>query len=237
MKQILIIDDDVEMCGLLATFLTRENFEVETVHNGEKGLAKVSLQKFHFVILDVMLPDTSGFEVLRKIRIISSVPVLMLTAKGDEIDRIIGLEIGADDYLPKPFSPRELVARMQAVLRRIEISEHPKKEETEKLIAGDLKIEIESRMVFISGKIVELTTAEFDVLSVLVRSAGKIVSRETLAKDGMDKRLSVFDRSIDMIISKIRQKIGRYDNGSDRIRAVRNGGYLYTKHSDSSDNS
>ncbi len=230
MKRILIIDDDIEMCDLLSKFLTRENFEVETANTGEEGLAKLELEKHEFAILDVMLPDTMGFDVLRRIRTISTIPVLMLTAKGDEIDRIIGLEIGADDYLPKPFNPRELVARIQAVFRRIEASSS--KDQTEKLTVGDLLIELESRTVFLGEKVVELTTTEFDVLKVLVNSAGKIVSRDKIAEDGMDKRLALFDRSVDMIISKIRQKIGRDGNNLERIRAVRNAGYIYAKPSE-----
>lgn len=229
MKQILIIDDDLEMCDLLAKFLARENFQVEMAHDGESGLAKLVAENYQFVILDVMLPDISGFDVLRRIRAVSPIPVLMLTAKGDEIDRIIGLEIGADDYLPKPFNPRELVARLQAILRRTEIAVRVNKIETEKLIVGDLVIELEARTVWIGEKNVELTTTEFDVLRVLAGSAGKVISRKKLAEEGMDKKLALFDRSVDMIISKLRQKIGHNEDNLERIRAVRNIGYIYTR--------
>lgn len=229
MKQILIIDDDLEMCDLLAKFLVRENFQAEMAHDGESGLAKLVAENYQFVILDVMLPDISGFDVLRRIRAVSPIPVLMLTAKGDEIDRIIGLEIGADDYLPKPFNPRELVARLQAILRRTEIAVRVNKIETEKLIVGDLVMELEARTVWIGEKNVELTTTEFDVLRVLAGSAGKVISRKKLAEEGMDKKLALFDRSVDMIISKLRQKIGHNEANLERIRAVRNIGYIYTR--------
>ena len=232
MKRILIIDDDVEMCGLLTKFLARENFQADAAHDGAGGLAKSAAENYCFIILDVMLPDFSGFDVLRRIRAVSSVPVLMLTAKGDEIDRIIGLEIGADDYLPKPFNPRELVARLQAVLRRAEISAQNNNAAAEKIIVGDLVLELEARTVSVGEKNVELTTTEFDVLRVLAASAGKIVSREKLAADGMDKKLALFDRSVDMIISKLRQKLGNHAGNLERIRAVRNAGYIYARSSD-----
>lgn len=228
MKQILIIDDDTELCELLTKSLERENFQALAVHTGEAGLLKAISGEFDLAILDVMLPDASGFEILRRIRSASSVPVLMLTARGEEIDRVVGLEIGADDYLAKPFATRELVARLNAIFRRIG-AEHETKAEPEKLTVGDLTIEIEARSANVGGKSIELSTAEFDVLVVLVRSAGRIVSRNEIAQNGLDKKLGLFDRSVDMIVSKIRRKLEKFPGGNERIRAVRGSGYIYVR--------
>ncbi len=229
MKRILIIDDDAELCDLLTKFLARESLTAETVHNGETGLARALTGDYQLVILDVMLPDTSGFEVLRRIRAVSQIPVVMLTAKGEEIDRVIGLEIGADDYLPKPFSPRELVARLNAVWRRYEMPPAVQQNAPEIISIGDLTIEIEARTVRVGGQPIEMTTAEFDVLLVLGRAAGRVVLREEIARAALGRSLAPFDRSVDMIVSKIRRKLGRFRNDAERIRAVRNSGYIYAR--------
>lgn len=233
MKKILIIDDDIELCALLEKLLGRENFLPTAAHSGESGLTQCLSGEFELVILDVMLPDISGFDVLRRIRAESGIPIIMLTAKGEEIDRVIGLEIGADDYLPKPFSSRELIARLNAVLRRYEIvqasvdADNANAPKIHKV--GDLTVEIEARTVRVGGRIIELTTAEFDVLLVLVRAVGKIVLREEIAVAALGKKLAPFDRSVDMIVSKIRRKLGRLDDGIERIRSIRNAGYIYAR--------
>ena len=229
MKRILIVDDDVELCGLLTKFLARESFATEAVHNGATGLTKALTGNYQLVILDVMLPDTSGFDVLRRIRAASAIPVVMLTAKGEEIDRVIGLEIGADDYLPKPFSPRELVARLNAVWRRYEMPPAAQQNAPEAISIDDLTIEIEARAVRVNSQSIEMTTAEFDVLLVLARAAGRVVSREDIARAALGKSLAPFDRSVDMIVSKIRRKLRRFRNDTERIRSVRNSGYIYAR--------
>jgi two-component system response regulator CpxR len=230
MKRVLIIDDDVELCGLLSKMLSREGFAPESTHTGEFGVIGALSGEFQIIILDVMLPDTSGFEVLRRIRNTSRIPVIMLTARDEEIDRVIGLEIGADDYLPKPFSSRELVARINAVLRRIEPAPvHPREPANKVCTVSDLSLDPASRTVFLDSTSIEMTTAEFDVLLALARAAGRVVDREEIAKLALGKSLSPFDRSVDMLVSKIRRKLGRYDDGTDRIKAIRSAGYLYSK--------
>lgn len=232
MKNILIIDDDLELCGLLVKLLSREGFGVEFENNSENGLSKAVSNQFQVVVLDVMMPDKNGFEVLREIRAVSSVPVLMLTARGDEIDRVVGLEIGADDYLPKPFSTRELIARINALFRRMDLfSGNGKSADSinkiEKIEIGDLEIIVEARAVKLSGNPLDISTAEFDALLVLARSAGRIVSRDEIADAALGRRLSLFDRSVDMLISRLRRKLGNYPNQTERIRSVRNAGYLF----------
>jgi DNA-binding response OmpR family regulator len=229
MKNILIIDDDQELCGLLEKLLSREGFGVEFENNSEKGLSKAISNKFQAVVLDVMMPDKNGFEVLREIRAVSSVPVLMLTARGDEIDRVVGLEIGADDYLPKPFSTRELIARINALFRRMDLfSSHGKvADSVNKIEVGDLEIIVEARCVKLGGNILDISTAEFDALLVLARSAGQVISRDEIAEAALGRRLSLFDRSVDMLISRLRRKLGNYPNQTERIRSIRNAGYLF----------
>lgn len=231
MKKILVIDDDKELCTLLDKFLSREGFEIEFEHDSEGGLEKALSGKFQAVVLDVMLPNKSGFDVLRSIRAASPVPVLMLTARGEEIDRIVGLEIGADDYLPKPFSTRELVARLNALFRRVELDAGDGKKAIaqNKIEIGDLEIIPEARLAKIKGEILEISTAEFDALLILTRSVGKAVSRDELAEAALGRELSPFDRSVDMLISRLRRKLGLYPDGSDRIRSIRNSGYLYVR--------
>jgi DNA-binding response OmpR family regulator len=230
MKRVLIIDDDVELCGLLSKLLSREGFAPESEHTGEKGLDCALSGEFQIVILDVMLPDTSGFEVLRLIRNTSRVPVIMLTARDEEIDRVIGLEIGADDYLPKPFSTRELVARINAVLRRSEQNPPDAQRYGDKICTvADLSLDPASRTVFLDSQSIEMTTAEFDVLLALASVAGNVVDREKIAKLALGRSLATFDRSVDMLVSKIRRKLGRYNDGTERIKAIRNAGYLYSQ--------
>lgn len=231
MTRILVIDDDAELCELLTDYLQPEGFEVETVGDSRVGLERALSGEHALVVLDVMLPDINGFEVLRRIRSSSAVPVLMLTARGDEVDRIVGLEIGADDYLPKPFNPRELVARLRAVHRRT--SEQAKslqsKDACEVLVAGDLVLELNTRVVRKEGQEVPLTAAEFSLLQVLVSMAGQVISREELTEKVLGRKLAMFDRSIDVHISSLRKKLGAEVNGLERIKTVRSVGYMLTK--------
>lgn len=220
---ILLIDDDVELCTSLARLLHMEGFKVSAVHDAESGISEGPSGRYQMVILDVMLPGGDGRQVLRRIRMKSLVPVIMLTARGDEGDRVSGLEAGADDYLPKPFSPRELVARMRAVLRRKEAQGVP-----EVFAIDDLEIDVKGRRVLQSGKEPPLTGAEFDILLLLVRSAGKVLTRSEIAEAGLGRPIAPLDRSIDNHISNLRKKLGAWVNGRERIRNLRGTGYVYT---------
>ncbi|MGH9824811.1 MAG: response regulator transcription factor, partial [Blastocatellia bacterium] len=195
MDRVLVIDDDLELCELLKKYLEREGFEVAFAHDGEQGVQSALSGEHTLVILDVMLPGTNGFEALRRIRSDSNTPVLMLTARGDDVDRIVGLEMGADDYLPKPFNPRELVARIRAVLRRFRVESD--KGPDERLHIGDIELDKATRIVRQSGEPVALTAVEFDLLESLMRSAGRIVAREELVRTVLGRELSPYDRAID----------------------------------------
>lgn len=224
---ILIIDDDRELCDLLRDYLGSEGFTVEAVHDGEEGASRACSGPWGLIVLDVMLPKLSGFEVLRRIRSSSPTPVLMLTARGDEIDRIVGLEMGADDYLPKPFNPRELVARLRAIQRRAGPAIAESEIASESLEAGDIRIDPGSRTVSRGGKEVEVTSVEFSVLEVLLRTAGKVISREDLCLQALGRKLSYQDRSIDVHVSSLRKKLGPSREGGERIKSVRGVGYIY----------
>jgi two-component system response regulator CpxR len=227
MNKILIIDDDEELCELVSEYLTVEGFETESVNDGEEGLRRARTGDYDLAILDVMLPKMNGFEVLRNLREKSKMPVLMLTARGDDMERIVGLEIGADDYLPKPFNPRELVARLRAILRRVNV-EDSAEAAPEKIKVDDLEISSRSRAVRIDGKEVSLTSVEFDLLTALLRNAGHIVKKEDLSEKVLERKLSPFDRSLDMHISNLRKKLGPRNDGGDRIKTIRSVGYIYT---------
>lgn len=228
-QTILLIDDDIELCALLKEFLTDEGFDLKTCHDGLTGSELAISQKYALIILDVMLPGCNGFEVLKKIRKQSDVPVLMLTARGDDVDRIVGLEIGADDYLGKPFNPRELVARIRAIFRRTQPqkSDPDAKDTPAKVCVDDIELELRTRRVFRHGLTVDLTAVEFNLLTVLLRSAGSVVSRETLNHVVLGRAYSPYDRSIDVHISKLRKKLGEKIGRTDRIQAIRGEGYLY----------
>jgi DNA-binding response OmpR family regulator len=226
-NRILVIDDDIELCELLTDYLQPEGFEVETVNDSEQGIDRALTGEHSLVVLDVMLPKVSGFEVLRRIRVSSKIPVLMLTARGDEIDRIVGLEMGADDYLPKPFNPRELVARLRAIHRRTESQDEPSDDEV--LVVGDLVLEGRVRIVRKEGMEVIVTAAEFSLLQELLRMAGRVVGREELTEKVLGRKLSMFDRSIDVHVSSLRKKLGHEINGMERIRTIRSVGYMYAK--------
>jgi two-component system response regulator CpxR len=220
---ILLVDDDVELCLSLARLLGMEGFSVTAVHDVDSGIRHALEGSYEMVILDVMLPGGDGRTVLRKIRINSPVPVIMLTARGDEAARIAGLEGGADDYLPKPFNPRELLARMRAVLNR-----RGSAELLDLFKLADLEIDRKQRRVLLRGQEVILTGAEFDILLLLVRSAGNVLSRDEIAEAALGRPLGVFDRSIDNHISNLRKKLGTQVGQVERIRNVRGAGYVYT---------
>jgi DNA-binding response OmpR family regulator len=229
MDRILVIDDDVELCSLVGEYLEPEGFGVEFVYDGERGLERALSGEHPLVVLDVMLPGMNGLEVLRRIRNTSRVPVLLLTARGEDVDRIIGLEVGADDYLPKPFNPRELVARIRAVLRRTQGGEKSGDARIPEVQhVGDIELDPATRIVRQQGKPVELTSVEFNLLQVLLREAGRVVTRERLVDEVLSRKFSPFDRSIDMHVSKLRKKLGDSDGGLDHIKTVRGVGYIFT---------
>lgn len=228
MHRVLIVDDDTELCDLVAEYLDQEGFEAEAVHDGDAGVARGLEGGHDLVILDVMLPGIGGFEVLRRIREKSRVPVLMLSARGEEVDRIVGLELGADDYLPKPFNPRELAARIRAVLRRTS-KDGAAEGGPAVLRVGDLEMDLGAREVRRSGEVIELTGAEFAILEALVREAGSVVDRNELSVQALGRRASAFDRSLDVHLSNLRRKLGPAADGGDRIKTVRGVGYLYAR--------
>jgi len=224
MPRVLVIDDDADLTEMLVEYLGPEGFSVDVTHSGEEGLARALTTAYELVILDVMLPEMNGFEVLRRLRSQSKCPVIMLTARGQEVDRIVGLEIGSDDYLAKPFSARELVARMNAVLRR---TSPLLASESDLLAVGDLVLDSRARTVRRNGRLVELTSAEFDVLKILLAAAGQVVSRGELFEKVLQREQSPFDRSIDNHVSGLRKKLGAKIGDVERIKSVRNAGYAY----------
>ena len=229
MNRPLVIDDDVELCELLKDYLGPEGFDVEAVHDSDKGIERALSGEHDFVVLDVMLPGVNGFEVLRTVRKSSSIPVLMLTARGEDVDRIVGLEMGADDYLPKPFNPRELVARIMAVQRRggAKTGEKEPAVIPEQISVGDVSLDKGTRTVRKTGKAVELTAVEFDLLDMLLRSAGHVVPRKDIVHKVLGRGLDPFDRSIDVHVSSLRKKLGHKIKGMERIKTIRGIGYLY----------
>jgi len=237
MERVLIVDDDRELCELVAELLGEEGFEIEVANRSELGLERALSGEHSLVVLDVMMPGMNGFEVLRRLRAQGSdVHVMMLTARGDDVDRIVGLEIGADDYLPKPFNPRELVARIQAILRRVRPARHEGAaappagtREPGRLAIGDVEVDTGTRQVWREGVAVELTNVEYEILVELLGSAGLVVRREVLVRTVLGRELSVFDRSIDMHISHLRKKLGHRTGDAERIKTVRGVGYVYAR--------
>ena len=226
MNRILIIDDDAELCALVARYLNSEGFAVDRAADGTDGVGQALSGSYALVMLDVMMPDMSGFDVLRQIRARSRTPVLMLTARGDTHDRVVGLELGADDYLPKPYDPSELAARIRAILRR---SESPPGAAASPLAVNDVELIASTRTVTRDGKPVELTTVEFDLLEALMKAAGTVVTREDLVRTVLGRELSPYDRSLDTHVCNLRRKLGRLKDGTDRIKGIRGTGYLYAK--------
>jgi DNA-binding response OmpR family regulator len=228
MERLLIVDDDVELCELLAERLRREDFSLEAVHDGLRGLERARSGEHGLVILDLMLPGLGGLEVLRRLRAQSSIPVLILTARGEDVERILGLEIGADDYLPKPFNPRELIARVRAILRRTSAVAGDGK----RLIAGDITLDTAAREAWIDGRELELTSMESSLLEVLMHNAGRVVTRDRLTEVVLGRKLGPFDRVIDVHVSNLRKKLGEASAG-ERIKAVRGVGYLFVVRAES----
>jgi len=229
-ERILVIDDDVKLCGLIAEYLGGMGYHVETVNDGPNGLELAATGGYDAVILDVMLPGMDGFELLRTLRTRSTVPVLMLTSRGDETDRIVGLEMGADDYLPKTFSTRELLARLRAVTRRSRPSKSErgdKPEERTILTSGELVVDTGSHEVTLGGRPAELTPIEFALLVRLMEAAGRVLSRQQLLDHVADRDYEVFDRSIDMHISSLRKKLGEDPRSPKFIKTVRAAGYIF----------
>ena len=227
MDRVLIVDDDVELTELVSEYLGGEGFEVEAVHDGNEGLKRALSGDHILAVLDIMLPGMNGLDVLRNLRKQSRIPVLILTARGDDVDRIVGLEIGADDYLPKPFNPRELMARVRAILRRSHGDQQAGA--GEKVAVGDVELDPASRVVRRSGDPVELTSVEFALLEALMRAAGQVVTREQLAQNVLGRRFMPYDRSIDVHVSKLRRKLGDQSADAERIKTIRGVGYVFTR--------
>jgi two-component system response regulator CpxR len=227
-ERVLVIDDDVELCQLVSEYLSAEGFSVDAAHQGLSGVEKALGEPYALVVLDVMLPEINGFEALRRIRSRSRIPVLMLTARGDDVDRIVGLELGADDYLPKPFNPRELVARIHAILRRTRLASSSGGR-AQRVAFEDVVLDSGTRTAFLNDRQVDLTGVEFDLLSVFVGEPGVVLKREDLVKKVLGRDFSPFDRSIDMHVSNLRKKLGPKSDGGERIKSIRGVGYLYTR--------
>ena len=221
--EILLIDDDVELCDLLRDFLQLEGFTTHAVHDGAEALEHCRGRDYDAVVLDIMLPGMQGLEVLRQLRTFSTVPVLMLTARGEDTDRILGLELGADDYLPKPCNPRELSARLRAILRRARPAHADGEAE---IAAGATRLDRASRRATHDGADLDLTSAEFNVLSTLLANAGQVVDKDTLSREALGRELSAYDRSVDVHVSKVRKKLAAR-GGTDLIVSVRGVGYQF----------
>jgi DNA-binding response OmpR family regulator len=221
--EILLIDDDVELCSMLTEYLGKYGFTVTAVHRGDTGLEAALDKPYAMVLLDVMLPGLEGFEVLRRLRASSAVSVLLLTARGEDVDRIVGLEIGADDYLSKPFNPRELLARVRAILRRSAGTQA--KQEQNLLRADGLEMNHAARTVMQHGRKIELTDVEFSLLDALMRSPGQVVSREEISENVLGRKFHPFDRSLDMHVSRLRRKLSENGDPEEQVKTIRGVGY------------
>ncbi|GGA63202.1 DNA-binding response regulator [Edaphobacter acidisoli] len=230
MDRVLLVDDDVQLCNLLAERLATEGFAIETVHDGARGLERALATEYALVVLDLMLPGMGGLDVLRRLRKVSPAPVLILTARGEDSDRILGLEMGADDYVPKPFNPRELIARIRAILRRTsrtEASAGP-------FAVGDIRIDPAIREAWLENAPLHLTSVEFALLEAFMRDPGRILSREQLTQAVLGRKLGPFDRVIDVHVSNLRKKLAAVQD-SQRIKAVRGSGYLFVSRPNTKD--
>jgi DNA-binding response OmpR family regulator len=223
MEEVLIIDDDVELCEMLTQYLGRYDFHVSAVHRGDSGLEAARQRSWDMILLDVMLPGMDGFEVLKNLRSFSNGNVLLLTARGEDVDRIVGLELGADDYLAKPFNARELLARIRAIRRRAAVPAAT--EERQTLSVEGLTLDRAARTVTLNGEGLELTDVEFALLEVLMRSPGKVVDRDKLSEEVLGRSFNPFDRSLDMHVSRLRKKLAREGSGEDLVKTVRGAGY------------
>jgi len=222
---ILLIEDDHEISELLSTLLAKEGFSMTTALEGETGLSLALSQTFDIVILDIMLPGKDGLDVLRELRAQRSTPVLMLTARGEDIDRIIGFEMGADDYLPKPFNPRELVARIKALIRRVHLDSQAVNEASTIELEG-ITLEPKRREVSINNHLLDLTAAEYNILYELMANPGEVISKSVLTEKALGRKFSLYDRAIDMHLSNLRKKMS-HENTPDPIKTVRGIGYLF----------
>jgi DNA-binding response OmpR family regulator len=219
---LLLVDDDVELCGMMSEFFAQEGHRLECIYNGREGLTAALNGSYDLVILDVMLPILDGFEVLQRLRRRKDLPVIMLTARVQQQDRIRGLDAGADDYLPKPFDPDELLARIRAVLRR---SESLTRVEVDEIVIGNIRVNPTTREARLKGELVELTTTEFDLLEMLMRSVGRVVSRDEITAALFEREATPYDRFLDVHISHLRKKL---EGGRGLIRTVRGVGYVFT---------
>jgi len=222
---ILFIDDDRELCELMSRFLSSEGFEIATEHDGISGLARLQNGDFELAVLDIMMPGKNGMDLLRELRQTSSMPVIMLTARGEEMDRIIGLELGADDYLSKPCNPRELAARIRAVLRRSQ-PQHEADNPQVKCF-GSMEWQPQSRTIFELGQAIELTATEYNILAVLMEHAGEVVSKHELSEAALGKRYGAFDRTLDVHIGHLRKKMAETIHHEPRIKTVRSIGWFF----------
>ena len=237
MSKILLVDDDVELTNLLAELLSLEGFDIHVVHNGQEALTELELQTYDIILLDIMMPVLNGIETLKQLRQKLITPVLMLSARDDDIDRVLGLELGADDYLPKPFNDRELVARIKAILRRtagnsplatdvITPSSQTAEENSKQLSFGGVELHPGRQQAIFEGKDLELTGTEFALLQMLMRNPGQILSRELLSLEILGKRLTPYDRAIDMHISNLRKKLPERNDNLPWFKTLRGRGYL-----------
>lgn len=224
MPRILLVDDDRELATMLGEYLRGEGFDVELAHDGDDGLRQAETGLFDALVLDVMLPRQDGLALLKALRRGHDTPVLMLTARGDDVDTVVGLELGADDYLPKPCNPRVLSARLRALLRR-----RSAPADTSVVTVGDVVLDHGRRMVTVAGTAVELTSAEFGLLAELVANAGQVVDKDRLCESALGRRLQAYDRSVDMLMSQLRRKLGPLADGNPRIKTVRGAGYQYLR--------
>lgn len=226
MNRILLIDDDIGLSDLLSQLLELEGFALTQAYDGEQGLMMAQQLEFDLILLDVMLPKLNGFEVLRALRQRKQTPVLMLTARGDEIDRVVGLEIGADDYLPKPFNDRELVARIRAILRRAQTTQQDS-QANEMMQFGDLRLDPTRQETYCNEQLIILTGTEFSLLFHLIEKSGELVTKESLSENVLGKKLMPFDRSLDMHLSNLRKKLPERQDGRPRVKTLRGKGYIW----------
>lgn len=228
MNRILLADDDVELADMLVEYLEQEGFEVDTAYDGKAALVKALNEHYELIILDVMMPELNGFDVLRQLRTQSQVPVLMLTARGEDVDSIVGLEIGADDYLAKPCNPRVLVAHLRAILRRSEpATTTPVTADI--LAIGDIELQRGTRRVLLNQQVQTMTSTEYRVLEVLLEEAGHVIPKQELSERALGRELSLYDRSLDMHVSNLRKKLGPLADGEERIKTIRGVGYQYIR--------
>lgn len=228
---LLVADDDIELCDLLCDYFSQEDIRVTTVHNGQQALEALSKADYDILILDVMMPIKNGFDTLAEVRQRYTIPVIMLTARGEKIDRIVGLEMGADDYVAKPCDPRELLARVRAVVRRTNHGTSPQNE-SQSLDIDGVSLDKTNRQVILCDQAVECTSTEFEILALLMDKAGSLVTKEQLSEVCLGKKLQTFDRSIDMHLSNLRRKIGDFEKNKPRIKTIRGSGYQYLIWSD-----